>query len=160
MRWGEKLEFTAEAGPGDFIYVPPYVPVCCRLSSGEFEASGVFAGYGDADDLNSIKRSMLQRTRSSSACSCGATARRSRSIYLMLSLWRSRRQSSGLIQRIRRRGSSRRQDFKSQYVSLVFNTFIPCQYASMLDMNESTNQSDVHHQRLAKPNDRTGYAIQ
>ena len=23
MRWGEKLEFTAEAGPGDFIYVPP-----------------------------------------------------------------------------------------------------------------------------------------
>ncbi|MDO8911055.1 MAG: cupin domain-containing protein [Phenylobacterium sp.] len=26
MRWGEKLEFTAEAGPGDFIYVPPYVP--------------------------------------------------------------------------------------------------------------------------------------
>src|SRR5262249_22305911 len=26
MRWGEKLEFTAEAGPGGFIYVPPYVP--------------------------------------------------------------------------------------------------------------------------------------
>src|ERR1700744_2757645 len=26
MRWGETLEFTAEAGPGDFIYVPPYVP--------------------------------------------------------------------------------------------------------------------------------------
>ena len=26
MRWGDKLEFTAEAGPGDFIYVPPYVP--------------------------------------------------------------------------------------------------------------------------------------
>jgi len=26
MRWGEKLEYTAEAGPGDFIYVPPYVP--------------------------------------------------------------------------------------------------------------------------------------
>ncbi|KAK1069864.1 hypothetical protein LTR12_008748 [Friedmanniomyces endolithicus] len=26
MRWGEKLEFTAEAGEGDFIYVPPYVP--------------------------------------------------------------------------------------------------------------------------------------
>ena len=24
MRWGEQLEFTAEAGPGDFIYVPPY----------------------------------------------------------------------------------------------------------------------------------------
>lgn len=26
MRWGEKLEYVAEAGPGDFIYVPPYVP--------------------------------------------------------------------------------------------------------------------------------------
>jgi uncharacterized RmlC-like cupin family protein len=26
MRWGEKLEFLAEAGPGDFIYVPPFVP--------------------------------------------------------------------------------------------------------------------------------------
>ena len=26
MKWGERLEFVAEAGPGDFIYVPPYVP--------------------------------------------------------------------------------------------------------------------------------------
>src|SRR5215218_23993 len=26
MRWGERLEFTAEAGPGDFIYVAPYAP--------------------------------------------------------------------------------------------------------------------------------------
>ena len=26
MRWGERLEFTAEAGPGDFIYVSPFVP--------------------------------------------------------------------------------------------------------------------------------------
>jgi uncharacterized RmlC-like cupin family protein len=26
MRWGERLEFMAEAGPGDFIFVPPYVP--------------------------------------------------------------------------------------------------------------------------------------
>lgn len=26
MRWGEQLEMLAEAGPGDFIYVPPYVP--------------------------------------------------------------------------------------------------------------------------------------
>jgi uncharacterized RmlC-like cupin family protein len=26
MRWGAQLEFMAEAGPGDFIYVPPYVP--------------------------------------------------------------------------------------------------------------------------------------
>jgi uncharacterized RmlC-like cupin family protein len=26
MRWGERLEFVAEGGPGDFIYVPPFVP--------------------------------------------------------------------------------------------------------------------------------------
>lgn len=24
--WGDRLEFVAEAGPGDFIFVPPYVP--------------------------------------------------------------------------------------------------------------------------------------
>ena len=26
MRWGDKLEFVDEAGPGDCIYVPPFVP--------------------------------------------------------------------------------------------------------------------------------------
>jgi uncharacterized RmlC-like cupin family protein len=26
MRWGEQLEFCAEAGPGDFLFVPPHVP--------------------------------------------------------------------------------------------------------------------------------------
>lgn len=26
MRWGERLEYTAEAGPGGFIFVPPWVP--------------------------------------------------------------------------------------------------------------------------------------
>lgn len=26
MRWGENLEFVAEAEPGDFIFVPPFVP--------------------------------------------------------------------------------------------------------------------------------------
>ncbi|MCB8879012.1 cupin domain-containing protein [Acidisoma cellulosilytica] len=26
LRWGEALEFVAEAGPGDFIFVPPFVP--------------------------------------------------------------------------------------------------------------------------------------
>ena len=26
MRGGERLEYVAEAGPGDFIFVPPYVP--------------------------------------------------------------------------------------------------------------------------------------
>ena len=26
MRWGESLEYFAEAGAGDFIFVPPFVP--------------------------------------------------------------------------------------------------------------------------------------
>jgi uncharacterized RmlC-like cupin family protein len=26
MRWGAHLEYVAEAGPGEFIYVPPFVP--------------------------------------------------------------------------------------------------------------------------------------
>ncbi|MCA1371359.1 cupin domain-containing protein [Bradyrhizobium sp. BRP14] len=26
MRWGDRLEYVAEAGSGDFIYVPPFVP--------------------------------------------------------------------------------------------------------------------------------------
>lgn len=26
FRWGDHLEFVDEAGPGDFIYVPPFVP--------------------------------------------------------------------------------------------------------------------------------------
>lgn len=26
MRWGDHLEFSDEAGPGDFIFVPPFVP--------------------------------------------------------------------------------------------------------------------------------------
>lgn len=26
IRWGDQLQYVAEAGPGDFIYVPPFVP--------------------------------------------------------------------------------------------------------------------------------------
>lgn len=26
FRWGDRLEYVADAAPGDFIYVPPYVP--------------------------------------------------------------------------------------------------------------------------------------
>ncbi len=26
FRWGDQLEYVDEAGPGDFIFVPPYVP--------------------------------------------------------------------------------------------------------------------------------------
>ncbi len=49
MRWGEALEFVAEAGPGDFIYVPPFVP---------------------HQEINASP------TRRWNACWCAATARR------------------------------------------------------------------------------------
>jgi uncharacterized RmlC-like cupin family protein len=26
FRWGDRLEYVADAGPGDFVYVPPFVP--------------------------------------------------------------------------------------------------------------------------------------
>jgi uncharacterized RmlC-like cupin family protein len=26
MRWGDRLQYCADAGPGDFIFVPPFVP--------------------------------------------------------------------------------------------------------------------------------------
>ena len=26
IRWGERLQYMMAAGPGDFIYIPPYVP--------------------------------------------------------------------------------------------------------------------------------------
>jgi uncharacterized RmlC-like cupin family protein len=37
MRWGDKLEFSAEAKAGDFIYVPPYVPHQ-EINAGTIEA--------------------------------------------------------------------------------------------------------------------------
>lgn len=55
MRWGEKLEFTAEAGPGDFIFVPPYVP-----HQGKFPYPSVGMNGG----LMRWKKSMPWRMRS------------------------------------------------------------------------------------------------
>ena len=40
FRWGEQLEYFAEAGPGDFIFVPPFVP------HQEMNASPGYAGGG------------------------------------------------------------------------------------------------------------------
>jgi uncharacterized RmlC-like cupin family protein len=61
MRWGERLEFTAEAGPGDFIYVPPFVPhqeinadpsqpLCCVLVRSDQEAVVVNLDIPEADE--------------------------------------------------------------------------------------------------------------
>ena len=46
MRWGERLEFIAEAEPGDFIYVPPYVPHQEINASEELELHCVIARSG------------------------------------------------------------------------------------------------------------------
>ena len=46
MRWGNHLEYVAEAGPGDFIFVPPYVPHQEINASDELELHCVVARSG------------------------------------------------------------------------------------------------------------------
>ncbi|HLJ37564.1 MAG TPA: cupin domain-containing protein [Steroidobacteraceae bacterium] len=46
MRWGDRLEYLAEATAGDFIYVPPYVPHQEINGSEELELHCVIARSG------------------------------------------------------------------------------------------------------------------
>jgi uncharacterized RmlC-like cupin family protein len=46
LRWGERLEFVAEAQAGDFIYVPPYVPHQEINASGDLQLHCVLARSG------------------------------------------------------------------------------------------------------------------
>ncbi len=46
MRWGDQLEFIAEAEAGDFIYVPPYVPHQEINASDELQLQCVLARSG------------------------------------------------------------------------------------------------------------------
>jgi uncharacterized RmlC-like cupin family protein len=46
LRWGERLEYVAEAEAGDFIYVPPYVPHQEINASDELELQCVLARSG------------------------------------------------------------------------------------------------------------------
>src|ERR1700744_6345728 len=46
LRWGARLEFVAEAGPGDFIYVPPFVPHQEINGSDELQLHCVLARSG------------------------------------------------------------------------------------------------------------------
>jgi uncharacterized RmlC-like cupin family protein len=46
MRWGERLEYVAEAEAGDFIYVPPYVPHQEINASDDLELRCVLARSG------------------------------------------------------------------------------------------------------------------
>ena len=60
MRWGDRLEFLAEAGPGDFIYVPPYVPHQ-EINAGDEPLSCVLVRSGqepvvvNLDDVDAIE---------------------------------------------------------------------------------------------------------
>ena len=71
MRWGEKLEFVAEADPGDFIFVPPYVPhqeinassdetLECVLVRSDNEAVVVRAGLGIGMDAHRAGPDLLR----------------------------------------------------------------------------------------------------
>ena len=46
LRWGDRLEFLAEATAGDFIYVPPYVPHQEINASDELQLHCVLARSG------------------------------------------------------------------------------------------------------------------
>jgi uncharacterized RmlC-like cupin family protein len=46
LRWGDRLEYVAEAGPGDFIYVPPFVPHQEINASDELQLQCVLARSG------------------------------------------------------------------------------------------------------------------
>jgi uncharacterized RmlC-like cupin family protein len=48
MIWGEQLEYVAEAGPGDFIFVPPYVPHQEINGSGDEELECVVVRSGQS----------------------------------------------------------------------------------------------------------------
>ena len=45
MRWGDRLEYVAEAGPGDFIHVPAYVPHQ-EINAGDLPLSCVLVRSG------------------------------------------------------------------------------------------------------------------
>jgi uncharacterized RmlC-like cupin family protein len=47
LRWGERLEFEAEATAGDFIYVPPYVPHQEINPSADLQLQCVLARSGE-----------------------------------------------------------------------------------------------------------------
>src|SRR3954464_12471191 len=62
MRWGDKLEFVAEAGPGDFIYVPPYVPHQEINASDSEPLSCALSEDNGARERAALMRPLPQRT--------------------------------------------------------------------------------------------------
>jgi uncharacterized RmlC-like cupin family protein len=48
MVWGDRLQYVADAGPGDFIFVPPYVPHQEINPSGDDELECIVVRSGQA----------------------------------------------------------------------------------------------------------------
>ncbi len=55
FRWGEQLEYFAEAGPGDFIYVPPFVPHQEMNASPEMPVEAVVVRSGQEPVVVNLK---------------------------------------------------------------------------------------------------------
>ncbi len=62
MRWGENLEFVAEAGPGDFIFVPPFVPHQ-EINASRDETLECVLVRSDRSPLSSISTSNRWKSR-------------------------------------------------------------------------------------------------
>jgi uncharacterized RmlC-like cupin family protein len=54
FRWGDHLEFVEEAGPGDFIYVPPFVPHQEINASDELQLHCVLARSGQTGLVHNL----------------------------------------------------------------------------------------------------------
>src|SRR5258708_32340782 len=61
IRWGERLEFAAEIGPGDFVYFTPYVPHQERNLSKREAVEVVVVRSGNAGFLTNPDAPPLQR---------------------------------------------------------------------------------------------------
>jgi uncharacterized RmlC-like cupin family protein len=66
LRWGERLEYVAEAEAGDFIYVPPYVPHQEINGSDDLQLQCVLARSGQQGlvvnlDIEPVERPELIR---------------------------------------------------------------------------------------------------
>jgi uncharacterized RmlC-like cupin family protein len=77
MRWGEQLQFTAEAGPGDFIFIPPYVPHQeINASRDEVLECVLVRSDGQGSQLISISNRSRSRRRCCGSIPCTAIRRR------------------------------------------------------------------------------------
>jgi len=87
MRWGDHLQFTAEANPGDFIFVPPYVPHQeINASRDEVLECVLVRSDGEAVAINLDIEPVEKPRRSCGSIPCTATPRGEENDF-----WRGRR---------------------------------------------------------------------